>query len=357
MTPETRLTQLLSDLLDHSRSASVTAELQTLLIEYPSLRSQMVDHLVLDVLLQENLGQEPMIALVDAVSDDSIPQSPPLTTASATTIAAPHPRKKTPLRWLAGITCLATAVAVIFWQIEQQATASAAELVKAAMHTHAASIERIYIVEVRRGANTEQLVELPRDVRVATQGDRFWVHMRGQRDWAWGRDEQGAVWITLGDRRAVVVHADEMGLPLRYIGDLYTLNLETLLESFLKYCRLELSDETAGIRLITATPRRQSSDRPLKRAVIEVERETGAIRRLVLERELERTSSVTTFTLVESRAADSSLYGPIGHLAQSGRVFGMETAMDDRRGLLLNWFGSRAEQWLRPPESLRTQPK
>ncbi|MFM7059074.1 MAG: hypothetical protein ACKO2P_19360 [Planctomycetota bacterium] len=357
MTPETRLTQLLSELLDNSNSASAAADLQSLLVQHPSLRSQLVDHLVLDVLLQENLGQEPMIALVDAVSDDASPHALPPTTASITPISSPRPRKPTRLRWLTGIAGVAAAVAVIVWQSEQRSTAIAAELVKATMHTHAAAIERIYVVEVRRRANTEQLVELPRDVRVATQGDRFWVQMRGQRDWAWGRTEQGAIWITPGDQLAVVVDADEMGLPLRYIGDLYTLNLETLLQSFLKHCRLELSDDTAGIRLITATPRRPWSDRPLKRAVIEVDRETGAIRRLVLERELERISSVTTFTLVESRAADGSLYGPQGHLSPSGRVFGTETGMDDRRALVLNWFGSRAEHWLQLPDPINAQPK
>lgn len=195
-------------------------------------------------------------------------------------------------------------------------------------------------------APAEELVELPRNVRVATQGDRFWVQMQAQRDWVWGRDERGAVWITLGNNRAVVVHPEEMGLPLRYIGDLYTLNLETLLASFLRYCRLELSDEAGGIRVITATPRRQWSNRPLRRAVIEVDRDTGVIRRLVLEREFERISAVTTFTLVESRLANASLYGPLGHLSPSGEVFGTETDIGDRRTLIVSWFGSRAAQWL-----------
>jgi hypothetical protein len=240
------------------------------------------------------------------------------------------------------VVVVAAMVGWFFWQNQQRAMASAAELVQAAMHTHAAAVERIYLVDVRRGAAAEELVELPRNVRVATQGDRFWVQMQAQRDWVWGRDEQGAVWITLGNNQAVVVHPEEMGLPLRYIGDLYTLNLETLLASFLRYCRLELSDEAAGLRVITATPRRQWSNRPLRRAVIEVDRDTGVIRRLVLERELERISAVTTFTLVESRVADTSLYGPLGHLSPSGEVFGTETDIGDRRALIVSWFGTRA---------------
>jgi hypothetical protein len=349
MTPDARFTQLLSDLLDDPNSAPALQELQSLLIAHPSLRSQLIDHLLLDVLLQENMGQEPMIALVDAVSDASNPVEPVPQMASSTGVAPTSPRKTNRLRWLAGIAGLVAVVAVVFWQSEQRANASATELVLAALRTHSAAIERVYVVEVKREANTEQPVELSGDVRVATLGDRFWVQMRGQRDWAWGRNEQGAIWMTLGDRQAVVLNPDEMGLPLRYIGDLYTLNLETLLQGFLQYCRLDLFEETAGSRLITATPRRQWSDRPLKRAVIEVDRETGAIRRVVLERELERTSFVTTFTLVESRAADTSLYGPLGHLSPSGRVFGGETGIAERRRMMLNWIGSRAGQWLQIP--------
>ncbi len=358
MTPDARLTRVLSQLLDDSKSPPSMTELQALLADHPGLRSQFVEHLLLDVLLQENQGQEPLIALVDAACGTSSPLTSASQAAASAVADSLHPRRKLRLRLLAGIAGLVAAVALLFWHSEQRATASAAELVQATLHTHAATIERVYVVEVRRGASAEQLVQLPRDVRVATQGNRFWVQMRGQRDWAWGRDQQGAVWMTLGDRQAVRVHPDEMGLPLRYIGDLYTLNLETLLQSFLRYCRLELSDEAdemAGIRLITATPQRPWSDRPLRRAVIEVDRESGAIRRLVLERELERTTSVTTFTLVESRAADSSLYGPLGHLLPSGRMFGTETGIEERRELMVNWFGSRAEQWLRIPEARRAE--
>lgn len=353
MTSDARFTQLLSDLLDSVQAAPATApvELQEMLTHDHSLRFKLVDHLVLDVLLQENLGQEPMIALVDTVSGSSSPLTTGLETTSPRGIVPPRPRKTQRLRWLAGFAGLVATLGLVFWQNDQLSTASAAELVEATLHAHAAAIERVYVVEVRRGGNTAPLPELPRDVRVATQGNRFWVQMRGQREWIWGRDERGAVWMTLGDHRAVVINPDEMGLPLRYLGDLYTLNLETLLQSFLRHCQLELSDETAGIRRITATPRRPWRDRPLRRAVIEVDRETGVIRQLVLERELHRISSVTTFTLVESRAADAALYGPPGHLAPSGRVLGAETGRDDRRAVMLSWLGSRADQWLRVPEA------
>lgn len=352
MTADPRFAQLLSELLDDADTRSAAQGLSELIAEDPALRAQLVDQLLLDVLLQEQLGQEPLIALVDSVAhSEALPNAPASVRQTHPSVAAARPWWGR-LRWLGAVVVLAAMVGWFFWQNEQRAMASAAELVQAAMHTHAATVERIYLVDVRRGAPAEALVELPRNVRVATQGDRFWVQMQAQRDWVWGRDEQGAVWMTPGNNQAVVVHPEEMGLPLRYIGDLYTLNLETLLASFLRYCRLELSDEAAGIRVITATPRRQWSNRPLRRAVIEVDRDTGVIRRLVLERELERISAVTTFTLVESRVADTSLYGPLGHLSPSGEVFGTETDIGDRRALIVSWFGTRAAQWLRNSETL-----
>jgi hypothetical protein len=219
------------------------------------------------------------------------------------------------------------------------------------MRTHAAPIERIYVVEIKRGESNKAKFELPRDVRVATQGDRFWVQMRGYRDWAWGRNDQGAIWMTLGPRRAVVVNQDEIGIPLRYIGDLYTLNFETLLQGFLKYCRLEMSEGSADTTIIVATPRRQWSNRPLQRAIIEVDRETKAIRKLVIEREFDRASSVTTFTLVDSRLADESLYGPEGHLTDPYRIFSTETNASRRRELITNWFGPTSDQWMQIKET------
>jgi hypothetical protein len=140
-------------------------------------------------------------------------------------------------------------------------------------------------------------------------------------------------------------------LPLRYIGDLYAMNLETMLQGFLKHCRLEMSEGSADTTIIVATPRRQWTNRPLQRATIEVDRETKAIRKLVIERELDRASSVTTFTLVDSRLAVESLYGPEGHLADPYQIFSTETNATRRRELITNWFGPTSEQWMQIKEN------
>jgi len=346
----------MSKVLDDVISDEEIIELHTLVDADPSLRSQLVDHLLLDTLLEENLGQEPLTALVDTIGDTTdlasaqtlIPVKEQTPVASSATLGR---RWSWRSGWLVLAASLLIVVSFFTMQGDREAFASASRVVQSAMRTHAAPIERIYVVEVKRGDSNKPKFELPRDVRVATQGDRFWVQMRGYRDWAWGRNDQGAIWMTLGPRRAVVVNQDEIGVPLRYIGDLYTLNLETLLQGFLKYCRLEMSEGSADTTIIVATPRRQWTNRPLQRATIEVDRETKAIRKLVIEREFDRASSVTTFTLVDSRLADESLYGPEGHLSDPYRIFSNETNASRRRELITNWFGPTSEQWMQIQET------
>ena len=356
MTSNTRFGELMSRMLDDTISDVEIVELHSLVEAQPSLRSQLVDHLLLDTLLEENLGQEPLTALVDLVAEDTQPTEaiPSTTTAkSHAPTSVDYAARRWP--WMSGWLVLAASLLIVAslvtLQGNREAFASATQVVQAAMHTHSAPIERIYVVEVKRSESNNAKFELPRDVRVATQGDRFWVQMRGFREWAWGRDEQGATWMTLGPKRAVVVNPNEMGVPLRYIGDLYTLNLETLLSSFLKHCRLEMSEGPGDSTIIVATPRRQWGSRPLQRATIEVDRETKAIRKLVIEREFERSSSVSTFTLVESRLADESLYGPEGHLTEPYHIFSGETNTSRRCELITNWFGPTSEQWIKIPET------
>ncbi|MCC6511890.1 MAG: hypothetical protein IT423_22515 [Pirellulaceae bacterium] len=307
MNPKPRFSELMSRLLDDALTDDEVAELASCLHADPALRSQLVDHLLLDTLLDENLGQEPLTSLVDLMGVTANQPLPgqaqeliqPLTKTQIVTVD--HRRRSWMSGWLMAAASLLLVVLLFNLQGEKEAFASVAQVVQAAMQTHAQAIERVYVVEVLRGETGQPRLELPRDVRVATQGDRFWVQMNGIRKWTWGRDGAGAMWLTLGQRRAVVLDSEEMGAPLRYIGDLYSLNLETLLQSFLKHCQLEMSDGPGDTTMIVATPRQQWSNRPLKRATIEIDRETKAIRKLVIEREFDRSSSIATFTLVESR--------------------------------------------------------
>jgi hypothetical protein len=327
---------------------------------FPDGVEQVVDHLLLDALLGDSLGREPLTALVDLVAD---PGDSNEAETVASTPSMPHvskgsfrPASRSP--WIlrttgrfAAAACIALVIFLLTGHGDKPVYASASRIVEAAIHTHSEPVERIYVVEVERYPSSDNGFDLPRDVKVSTQGDRFWVEMNGFRRWAWGRDKDGAIWMTLGPRRAVLVGPDEMGIPLRYIGDLYTLHLETLLQNFLKHCRLERTEGPAGADIITAVPHRRWSERPLKRATIEVDRETKAIRRLVIEREFpDQSSSVVTFTLVDSKLADEAMYRPQGHLTEPYRLFSLETGATKRRELMVNWFGPAAERWIQIPE-------
>lgn len=368
MTPEKpdheSLKELLIELVDGQPSSEQLEELQQVAKSVPDGIERMVDHLLLDSLLSDDLGREPLTALVDLVAEpvdleccdssqlsvvaDSA--SPPVPVLIQSGDKSPHSKTRL-ASWLAVAASVALVVFLLTGHGDNSVYASASQIVEAAIHTHAEPIERVYVVEVERSPSADNGLNLPRDVKVSTQGDRFWVEMSGYRRWAWGRDENGAIWMTLGPRRAVVVGADEMGVPLKYIGDLYTLHLETLLQNFLRHCQLERAEGPAGTDIITAIPRRRWSERPLKRATIEVDRESKAIRRLVIERDFpDQSWTVVTFTLVDSRLADEELYRPEGHLTEPRRLFSSETEATKRRELMVNWFGPHAERWIQVPQ-------
>jgi hypothetical protein len=232
-------------------------------------------------------------------------------------------------------------------QFGPAAGASAAVVIEAAESVHAAKLAREYVVEIERAGAGGAFVP-PRDVRVATQGDRFFVTMsRGARQWFWGRDAAGAIWITVGPRRAVVVDREELGLPLRFISDLYGLEIETLLRTFRKHCRVERFEREGGTHVIEVTPRFAGGRAGFRRATIDVDRESKVVRRLVLERELpEFGRSTVTFTLAETRAIDEADYGPGGHLEEPYQLLTRATVPDRRRELLGNWFGAVADRWI-----------
>jgi hypothetical protein len=256
-------------------------------------------------------------------------------------------RRVRPLLW---VSAAAAAIMVAFWlgQNDSLSRVSAAELVRGAQETHAGPVERCYTVVVQR--DDPNLGEYsPRDVRIWTQGDRFWMEMnRPNGRWAWGREARGSVWLALGPRRAVRIEAEEMGDTLRSICDLYSLELETLLGDALRHCRLEWTESDALTHVLTARPRGWVRG-GLQQAVLEVDKETKAIRRLVIERRFARRgASTVTFTLVEARTPDESKYQAEGHLTAPFRIFTRDSNPERRSEALATWFGGPVDRWIRP---------
>jgi hypothetical protein len=348
-----RTRQLIAEFIDGELSAADAAELSRLMKTDPRHAEQVVDQLLLDSLLSEELGSESLTALVDLVAD-APPRGARLQAAASTGVFRLPRGSRRFWQSLGGVAVVAALMAAfLLGRWESSALANAATIVEAAREIHAAPVERIYIVRTERSATGDAGFPIPRDVRVATQGDRFYVEMNhGERRWFWGLDANGAIWLTLGPRRAIIVDQEECGAPLQYISHLYTLNLESLLQNFLKHCTLIHEEGPGAAHSITAIPRRRWRAGGLRKATIDVDRETKAVRRLVIERDSpQHGASTVTFTLVDVRAPDEAKYRPEGHLVEPFRLLTRETQPDKRRELLLNWFGPAAERWLKTSET------
>ncbi len=358
--PTQRVKRLISQFLDGGLSSDDRGELKQLVESDPSRLELVADQLLLDSLLTEELGVESMTALVDLVSDTEVPTVAGSTFSTATTRSAAWlgnwrknfaVRLLKPAGWFIAVSAMVL-LAFVVGRWENSAFADASSLVRAAMVTHAEPIERVYVVEVERAETSLQGFAPPRDVRVMTQGDRFWVEMsRGEKRWVWGQDADNALWLTLGPRRALRIERDELGVPMQYISDIYSLNLETLLDNVLQHFQVSYSSDSRPTHVITAIARRRWQGR-LREMTIDVEKETKAIRKLVIRRNMPlQGESTVTFTLVDSRVPDETQYRPEGHLTEPFQILTSVTKPDKRREMLTSWFGSVADRWINSEES------
>ena len=248
-----------------------------------------------------------------------------------------------------GATAATVLLAFVVGRWGQPARAEALMLVRAALATHAGPVERCYTVTVERDAEIQDEAISFRDVRIWTQGDRFWVDVRGRRAWQWGRSNSGAIWIVSQGHRALEIETDEIGPPLQRIADLYSLHLETLLKTVLRNFELAHSDNNSFTHVITARPDKRNSGY-IREAVIEVDKETKAVKRLELQRSFRwRGDSRITFTLVDAHTPDESRYEPTGHLDEQYRILTRNLHPDKRRDVLTSWFGPNAARWIVEP--------
>jgi len=216
-------------------------------------------------------------------------------------------------------------------------------------------LERCYLVDIEHEATDEGLAAFgePRLMRVMTREDRFWVEVsRGEHRWAWGRDEAGMTWLMLGPKWGMRIAADETAVPLARLGDTYSLQVDTLLGNLLR--DFDLYREPAAdpaAQIVRAEPRPGAKPAWLRRAVLEIDRETKVLRRLVLSKVWPKRSVTVTFTLADSTPGDDARYRLEGHLTAPYQIFDSTSNPDLRREILLRWFGPKAERWfLRAPD-------
>ena len=249
-------------------------------------------------------------------------------------------------RRLSWFLAIATAVLAIFLVGRLQSKAFASRLIEAAISAHAQSLQREYQLEID-WENLEAAKSIrSKDVRVSTQGDRFWISVEMQTRLAIGNGPDGSVWIALGPNRGVVIEEDELGPVLRDVRGLYGLRFESMLTSVLQNHRLRLQEQTDSTYVINATPRRARGW--IREVSIEMDRETNVVQRLTAKRRsLLRGPSTATFTLIATGPVDESKYDIQGHLASSSFVYTRSNSPPNkRRQLLETTLGPATRGWI-----------
>ena len=231
------------------------------------------------------------------------------------------------------------------------AEASARDLVQQAQRTHLQPIDRCYLVEVRPESelfdDAKPAAAASRTTRLWTRGDRFWIESADPtRRWAWGRDEQGGMWISFGGlRKGVRVAADETPPWLDRACEVFAMRLDTLLAEVLRDFDLTAEPGEAGTRVLAAALKPGGWHPALRSARLDIDPETRAVRGLVLHRtRFGRPLATAAYTLVETRPQDDAKYQIAGHLPDGAEVYTRDHHPGRRAELLARWFGAVAAQ-------------
>jgi hypothetical protein len=292
-------------------------------------------------------------------------ESLPAPVSPAPAPAAPVSRSYRWLRWIGG---LATAACLFlaggfFWNTDQPLKASSPQaLLQEAQKTLHQPVYRCYLVEVQRKTDltddSNPFVSFSRQTRLWTRGDRFWIESSfpkapNIRNY-WGRDEQGTTWMTFGPREGVLFQPSETPRWLQVYGDLCSMQPDRLLAEVLRDFDLdrEAAPDGSASHTIKATLKPGRWHPALKEAVLELDAETKALRRVTLRRvPVEGVNLTTTYTLLETKNQDEVEY-PLDGREGKREFYTADYKPERRQQLLVPLFGQRASEWMRPPVKL-----
>lgn len=220
--------------------------------------------------------------------------------------------------------------------------ASAEALVRQALQAHAMSVDRCYLVETQPDSGSP-LWQAMRQSRLWTRGDRFWIESSiGPRQWSWGRDEEGQLWLAVSANRGLRYEAGEAPETLAFLCDVYSMKIETLLGDVLANFDLQREEAEPGTYRIRAELKPGHSHPSLRSAVLEIDAETKVLKKIVLARNFRgRPTKTATFTLIDSRNVDDSRYQLEGHLTAPYQIFSRSFEPQRRRELLFGRAGAR----------------
>ncbi|MBM4048830.1 MAG: hypothetical protein FJ279_27325 [Planctomycetes bacterium] len=224
-------------------------------------------------------------------------------------------------------------------------TVHAAALIQKSLEVHLLPVDRCYLVTRQREGGQSPDSSPPRVDRLWTRGAQFyWESSNFKYNWAWGRDEQGAVWLTHGKRQGIKLQQDELPPWLATLCEILSLQMETLLDSVLHGHKLTVKDSDAPGAVLIHAAGQAGSPRPwLKEATLEIDRDTRAVRRATVTRRLRNGEvAVTSYTLVSIEAQPGDRYQLEGHLESPFEVFTRDHKPERRQAILSKLFGPKA---------------
>ena len=279
-------------------------------------------------------------------------------------LPTPVPRSSRLGRW-ARWAGMMTAAAVLFLagmyfnRPDQPVRASPQELLQEAQQIHHRDVDRCYLIEVHYDPQltVEQnpFAAQARKNLLWTRGDRFWIDSSGPwRKLAWGRDEEGTIWMTDGRTEGIRIGAHEAPQWLNAFSDLCTMQPEKLIGEVLRDFNLRREDDDKSpVHVIRAELKPGRFHPSLRTCVLELDAESKVLRRVVLQRLWAGRTVTTSYTLIESLTlANSDRYRIEGHLRKGSNkmeIYTSDYKPEERGRFMRILFGQRAADWFRPP--------
>jgi len=363
------LCELLEKLIDGELNSGEAKRLNELLRADPSACDLYLNHVTLHAQLERELGGK--LSAADALEF----------AAPSTEKIAPLPRASWSLGeeikrrffhpWpmaLAASFALVAMIAALL--LLNQTSASAAEMVRHALKTHATAPDRRYRVEVKLdpALQTQNKTAPASETFLWTRGDRCWIETRSTNQTvAWGHDEQCQVWFALSPKVGVRFNPAEasqrmamfrermeqfremrgMQGPVEFAKcfdrlslacDLCSLKVETLLQGVLSDFDLRREFQGADNYLIQAELKAGRTNSYCRDAQLEVDAQNGVLQKLTLHRlHNGQPAGTVTFTLVESGEKTNASYTLAGHLDADAVIYDRGSG-PMRRGPLLMQF-------------------
>lgn len=370
--PQHHADELLSQLLDESPSAATRDALQHTLRHDPAARRRLVDHLLLDVMLHEQLAPESVSGMVDLLggaplarrSVDGHSELPP-TSSGLTATFSPEASETDLLRsnrWqrsslmkrlLAAAAILVMTLTGVLLIIPQDV--SAATMLADARRVHALPLDRCYVVELRSTDLGDSSTASPRRSgpielavgrvdRLWTRGDQFFLESSNAKHrWVWGRDADGAVWLCVDARLGLKLEDDELPQWLDGLSDALSMQLDTLLDNVLRDFTLTWEPAAGGTtRTVRAVRKPDARPRWITEVRLTVDLETRVLQRITVIRPTRIRGPVeVTYTLAATEAQPDSRYSLEGHLDASSTILTRTQSPERRAEILTRLFGDK----------------